>query len=136
MKLKFLIPASVIALSLISCEKPSTSTTYVYENTSEPVPVVTTLSAPTPAPVIEENSELDAIAGKHETGKLFLRYNVSSDEIKKWNILAPYEINLDQEYIEITFSGNYYMDGEPTGKGKKRLYIKKENIRTILVSEE
>lgn len=86
--------------------------------------------APAPAP-----PELDELKGAHTKGKLFLRYSVSNGDIKKWNINAPYEIKVTDAYIEVLFSGNYYIDGVATGEGKKRLFIKKENIHTIFVAE-
>lgn len=79
--------------------------------------------------------ELDELKGKHTDGKLFLRYSISSGEIKKWNILAPYEIKVTDAYIEVLFAGNYYIDGEATGDGKKRLFIKKDSIHSIFVAE-
>jgi len=87
----------------------------------------------TEALVIE--AELDSIEGKHTTGKLYLRYDNNTKEMKKWTILAPYEVKLHSNYIEVKFSGNYYMDGEPTGDGEKKLFIKKKDLKTILVSE-
>lgn len=146
MKISSLTAVISLALALISCEKPSTNTTYVYENRPEttsntkeeiPVSAITDLDPqlkPEPDPI--PKNELLAIAGSHKTGKLFLRYNVTADEVKKWNILAPFEVKIEKDYLEVSFSGNYYMDGEPTGKGRKHLFIKKENIRTILLSEE
>ncbi len=114
---------------LLSCEKPSTSTTYI---TNNEIPVGE-LDSQTDTLVIE--TELDNIKGKHTTGKLYLRYDNNTAEMKKWTILAPYEVSIHSNYIEVKFSGNYYMDGEPTGDGEKKLFIKKKDLKTILVSE-
>ena len=127
--LVYSIFTGISCLSVISCrEQPSSSTTYISHQApevKEPSPQETTSKAP----------ELESVAGKHSTGKLYLRYNDNTKEMKKWTILAPYEVTLHDAYIEIKFTGDYYIDGEPTGDGEKKLFIKKEDVRSILVSE-
>lgn len=134
MKANSLTTFSILSICacLISCEKPTTSTTYITNN-EIPVadqPQINTLEIDT-----ETHSEIESIAGKHSTGKLYLRYDNNTQEMKKWTILAPYEVTIHTNYIEVKFSGNYYMDGEPTGDGQKKLFIKKKDLKTILVSE-
>ena len=134
MTAKPLITFSLLSLCacLSSCEKPAASVTYITHNET---PVSEVIEEEVLPDTLVMDSELDSIEGKHSTGKLYLRYDNNTAEMKKWTILAPYEVRIHSNYIEVKFSGNYYMDGEPTGDGEKKLFIKKKDLKTILVSE-
>lgn len=125
-----ILALSCTSATFTSCEKqPASSTTYITNN--EPAKVEDNNDPKTK----KQPSELASVAGQRSSGKLYLRYTINTNEVKKWTILAPYEIKLHEHFIEVSFTGNYYMDGEPTGNGEKKLFIKKEDIKTILVSE-
>ena len=114
------------AFTLISsCEKAATSsTTYV---TNEVDSASNNGSS---------EASLQGISGSHSTGKIYIRYAAHQDEMKKWTIPAPFEINITPGYLEVNFTGVYYLDGEPTGPGKKRLFIKQSTIHSVFLSEE
>ena len=122
---RFLALIALPMLALISsCEKaPSSSTTYV---THEAGTSGNTTAA----------ASLQSIAGQHSSGKLYIRYAAHQDEMKKWTIPAPFEVKVSPDYLEVNFTGVYYLDGDATGPGKKRLFIKQSTIHSIFLSEE
>ncbi|MGJ8656925.1 MAG: hypothetical protein ACSHX6_10790 [Akkermansiaceae bacterium] len=101
---------------------------------SQSTPVQLTVNPPTPD-LEPTKTELDSLSGQHQTGELFIRYKGASSELKKWTIQSPFEIIVSKEYIEVHFSGSYYIDNEKTPPGKKRLFIKKQDINMIFLSE-
>lgn len=109
---------------MIGCNKSGSQSTPVQLNVT---PAATDNQPP--------KTELTSLAGQHDTGELFIRYQGASTELKKWTIQSPFEIIISREYIEVHFSGSYYIDNEKTSAGNKRLFIKKQDINMIFLSE-
>lgn len=121
--MKALLPISLAAACLLcSCDKAPQSSTTIVTNEDK-----------------GGQDEFASLAGTYDAGKLYIQYHVGETNTgsgsSEWTIHAPFEIKVLPSSLEIEFSGTYKVNGVNTDSGKKRLYIKKAFIHTILYSD-